>query len=1102
MSPSSARPGTSYPALKYFLLAFLISTVPFLQQDAWSQADTGRVQGTVLDPTGAVVPNATVKITNDATNRVLETTSAADTGVFSFPGLQVGRYTLNVQARGFAGYTQPVQLDPGQVVNAQVTLQAGNVSQSVTVTEEAGVVDSATSDIGSTIRGRQVTELPLNGRNFTQLATLVPGVSRGVPTSAATGINGNAETFRYGNVGGAALVVNGLRPQANNFLLDGADNNESLVNTIVFFPSPDAVQEFRLQTSVAPAEYGRAGGAIVNTSIKSGSNEIHGSAFEYLRNSDLDARPTFATDKTPFRRNQFGGTIGFPVIKNKFFLFGDYQGLRQSQPLASKYVTVPTAAMRNGDFSALLDPSVSGLSQPYIIHDVTTGLPYANNIIPASQINKVGQNYLNAFPLPTLTNQVQQNYYVQEVQTQQFDDFDIRGDYILSQNDLLFGRFSYGQDSSTTSSEFPNLPAGFGTGSNFNQPRGFVLGETHTFSPSLINELRLNWQREYLGYNPPLGNQSISANLGIPNANTSPLLGGGALIGGFGSQIEYTGDYGLYAVPQNTYQIVDSFTKVFGRHSVKFGANLIWRQVNYFRPKAGKGYFFLYGNGQGPGSTGYEVSDLLAGFVNNYQIGAQTGYFGTRSWEDGFFLQDDWKVTSRLTLNLGLRYDYLSWPTEQFDRQSNFDLSTGTVALAGKNGYNSALIHSDNNNFAPRVGFAYLLTRDAKTVLRGGYGMFYFIDRGGIDNQLGQNPPFSGIAQYDYTNGYRITLSGAGSAPASATGALPAAGFPSSFDPNNPANISMVAALMNNRTPYVQQYNVQLQREVFRDSLLSIGYVGTAGRKLSFYYNANQQYFNAAPGARLYPNLGSITVLADRGISDYNSLQIEFEKRMSKGLQFRAAYTYSKNIDDGDGAFDGAQPQDINNFALERGPASTDQRHLFVASSLYELPFGRGRTFGANWSRPLDTVLGGWQLNGIWTWQSGLPLNITQSATLRPDVTGPIHVFGSTQGWFDTSVLVPVAQTYAGSGVYTGPGNLGRNGIYGPGNITLDMSVFKNFPITERIKLEFRSEFFNIANHPHYAQPDTVLGDANFGKITSTLVSTERQIQFGARVTF
>ncbi len=1077
------------------------------------QGNTGRLEGTVVDQSGAAVPNAAVTITDQATGRTITVNTDPTSGNFAVPALPVGQYTINVSVTGFKKYTQPVRVDPGQVANAKITLEAGEVTQTVTVSDEAGLVNSASSDISATINSAQVTDLPLNGRDFTQLALLSPGVSRGVPTSAATGAGGNAETFRYGGVGGAALSVNGLRPQANNFILDGMDNNESLVNTIVFFPPAEAINEFNIETSVAPAEFGRAGGAIVNTAIKSGTNEVHGSAFEFLRNSEVDARQTFAAKKTLFQRNQFGGTLGLPVIKNKFFLFGDYQGTRQNQPLEPGFVTVPTAAMRTGDFSILLNPALSGLSQAYVIRNVTTGVPYLNNVIPPSQINTVGQAYLNAFPQPNIPGKIQQNYETSERQSQQFDDFDVRGDYVVSDKQTMYGRFSFGRDLSATSSEFPNLPAGFGTGTNFNDPRGAVLSDTYAFSPSVVNQIWLGYQREYLGYNPPFGNTAVSANLGIPNANRSALLGGGALIGGGGSQLEYTGDYGLYAVPENTYELKDGLTKSLGHHTLKFGFDLIWRQVNYFRPEAGKGFFNLFSNGQGAGSTGYEPADILAGFISNYQLGAQSGYYGTRSWEDGFFAQDDWKVTPRLTLNLGLRYDLLTWPTEQFNRQSDLDLANGTVLLAGRNGNSASLIKNDYNNFAPRVGFAYQLSNDGKTVIRGGYGMFYFLDRGGISNQLGQNPPFAGISSYNYTNGYRFTISGeaplnSNNPAAASAAAMPAPGFPN-FNPANPVNQSFFTALLNNVNSYVHEYNLQIQREVFKDAVFSIGYVGDIGKKLTFYYDGNQQVFGAVPGVRPFPNLGSVNVQATRGNSSYNSLQTQFERRMSNGLQLRASFTWAKNIDDGDGAFDGAMPQNSNNFAAERGLASIDQQYLFEADGLYELPFGRGKMFGKNWSRPLEAVVGGWHLNTIWTAQSGLPINITDSSTYfsneRPNAAAPLTAIGSTGEWFNTATLASPPQLVtngSATGVYVAPGNLGRNAIFGPGFFSVDVALFKDFTITERVKLQLRAQAYNVANTPHFLNPDANLPDGNFGKITSTLLDTERQIEFAARIVF
>src|SRR5579872_1420770 len=372
-------------ALGCALTLLLSGTFP-----VYAQSANARLQGIVADPTGAVVPGATVKVKNVDTNAAQQTTSGESTGAWAFPALPPGNYRLDVSKTGFRTITQGVTLEVAQVANVNFTLVPGNITESVNVTAEAALVDSASSDMGLTVHTKQIEDLPLNGRNFTQLATLVPGVTRGVPGNVATGEGNNAETFRYGTSGGASLVVNGARPQANNFMLDGVDNNESLVNTIVFFPPAEAIQEFKVQTSMAPAEFGRAGGAIVNTTIKPGTNDLHGSAFDFLRNSAIDAVPDFSSSKPPFRRNQFGGSLGGHVIKNKLFFFGDYQGLRQSTPIGVDFASVPTPLMRQGNFSELLNPAVSGLSSPVIITNLQTGAPFPGNTIPSNLQNPVG----------------------------------------------------------------------------------------------------------------------------------------------------------------------------------------------------------------------------------------------------------------------------------------------------------------------------------------------------------------------------------------------------------------------------------------------------------------------------------------------------------------------------------------------------------------------------------------------------------------------------------------------------------------------------------------------------------------------------------------
>jgi hypothetical protein len=1067
-----------------------------------AQTDTARLQGTVTDTSDAALQDATVTVTNLGTGRVV-TVQTNEEGSYSVPALSAGRYKIEVKLNNFKTVTQEVTIEVAQIAALNFQLEPGGVTEIVEVSSDAPLVESASSAIGEVVQGRQVTELPLNGRNFTQLATLVPGVTRGVPDGDATGARGNAETFRNGNTGGAALVVNGLRPQANNFLLDGVDNNESLVNTIVFFPPAEAIQEFRVQTSVSPAEFGRAGGGIVNTTIKSGTNEYHGTAYEFLRNDNLDARPTFAPTKDEFRRNQFGFSFGGPIIKNKLFAFGDYQGLRQFLPLSVEFASVPTERFRRGDFSELLNPAVSGLGAPVIIRDPITGNPFPNNIIPDNRINRVGQNYLNAFPLPnTGGGRVQQNFVTQRRQIQEFNDFDIRVDWTIGEMDTLFGRFSYAQDTSTTTSRLPDLPAGFGSGQNFNRARGFVLGETHFFSQNVINELRLNYLRVFYGFAPPFQDQTISADLGIPNANTSSLLGGGALIGGFNGQIEYSGDFGPFLVPQNTYQIADTVSVIKGAHNLRFGASIIWRQVNLFRPNRGKGFFFI-----GPGTgktTGYEVSELLVGFIDNYTIGPPFGMVGTRNWENGFFFQDDWRVTPRLTLNLGLRYDLYTWPTEVANRQANFDPDTGRIILASDD--DRSLVPTDKNNFAPRIGFAYDLGGDGRTIIRGGYGLFYFLDRGGIDNQLAQNPPFSGFSQFNFDDGVRITL--AGRAPNGtndsrlATGPLPT-GDTSGLDLNNPRDVTVFSALQSNRISYVQQWNLQVQRQLDSNTAMSVGYVGTKGDNLATYYNLNRQFYNSPAGTRLFPNLGNINVQDTVGESIYHSLQTQLERRLTRGFQFLASYTWSHAIDDSAGAFDNQTNRvDVRNLRLERGNSSLDVRHRFVLSSLYELPYGRGRAYGSDAPGVVDAILGGWQINGILTLQSGVPFDVIDPGNpeTRPDVIGSPRILGEADLWFDTTAFRRVPMNAAG--VKLRPGTAGRNILRGPGTKALDFSIFKEFRITERFTTQFRTEVFNITNTPQLSQPNNDITSGDFGRIRSTRLGTNRQIQLALRVIF
>jgi hypothetical protein len=1084
-----------------------------------------QLSGTVTDKSGAAVPGAEVTITNIHSGAERKTQTDTQ-GQYSVPFLNPDEYTVTVKRDGFRTHEQTgVRLEVNQVARVDVTLDIGAVTESVKVSASAPMIESDTSAVGQVVETKAIEDLPLNGRNFVSLAILSPGVT-GVGFGAKGTIMGGTRPDDLRPA--SELFTNGNREGSNNFLYDGIDNNERLTLSIVLRPSVEAVREFKMQTNLFAADQGRNSGATVNVISKSGDNNWHGSAYEFLRNEAMDAKNFFtpAGANTPtLRQNQFGGTLGGPVVRNRLFFFANYEGYRRRQERVFVN-TVPTLAMRQGDFSAVrdifdpltlrADPSArSGFSRT----------PFPNRMIPRDRWDAVTAKLINAYPQP-MTSGLANNHTSTPKERQNWDQGDGRIDWNWSERNTVFGRYSQQNTATTRPSTFApvtlpgiDTPVSLGNEDTFAGTSSLkayhsVLNWVHTFTPTFIMETKMGFNRFNLlflqeGASP---GAQLGEKLGVRGSNQGPNSDGIPIF----SPAGYTGIGQTRSLPiiriENTYQPAVNLTKLAGPHTIKFGADFRRRQVTQYQTNRGNGRFnfgrTFTDDPNNTATTGDAMAAFLLGTANTIEQDFTLVTPAIRIWEANGYIQNDWRATRSLTLNIGLRYEFDTPPTETHDDWTNFDVVTGKLLIAGFNTDSATGVTADKNNFAPRFGFAW--QAHSGTVLRGGYGIFY--NPAGSESVLlrrHRQLPFGPINVIDinqFVNNPRRVNDGLPPIP--------------NLDPNVVANNpvgNMLAVDPRFRSGYAQQFNLQIQQQLPASLVLKTAYVGNLGRRLDTVYNFNQQVpGSAAPATRrplfaIAPGVVNVDYNVSDGKSAYHSWQTSLERRFSSGLGFLASYTWGHSIDNVPNQFGGADngpiPQDRRYRNLDRGTSGFDIKHRFVYAMNYSLPFGKGRRWASD-STALNLIVGGWDTNLIFTKQSGLPFtpvlatSVSNAGGSRPDrykegtIDNP-----SPSRWFDTSFGTPASGAAWGTPAQFTFGNAGRNILRGPGRTNIDYSLFKDFSPLESLRVQFRAEVFNLFNTPQFDLPNPTIGNPNAGTITA-IVGNPRQIQLGLRLSF
>ena len=903
------------------VLCFAVLAVQML----FAQVDTGTITGTVLDTQGAGVPSASLTFVETSTSATSKTQTDAS-GNYASPPLKPGTYKVTAQASGFKVQThEAVSVRVQDRLRLDFNMAVGSVTENVLVTAETPSIQTDTSSLGEVITTTQITQLPLNGRDYIQLATLTTGVVR-----TSSGTNGNSGGSSTGGLN--SFVANGTRGTLNNFLLDGIDNNSNDNGGVVLRSNVDAIQEFKLQTNSYSAEFGRSGGAVVNAITKSGANNYHGDVFEFFRNSSLDARDFFedpTQKKASFKQNQFGATFGGPIVKNKLFWFIDYQGTRIRNP--QTFVSaIPTLEERVGNFSAPGEP---------IIYDPITHTPFPGNIIPPGRIDPTAQAYANLYPIPQSGQG--NNFTISPTERDRVDQGDVRLDYNFSQSDQIFVRYSKSGRTDIRPAPLPGLANGgnSSTGVGNEDTDGAAIGFTHTFTPKTINELRVGFSYVHIRRGvPESGNQLPPPELRIPGVPDDPRVNGLTLFTANGFRRLGDPNFAPTILASQERQITDVLTLVRGGHTLKLGGEIRWSQFNISQEASPRGRFSFSGEftQAADGSGGSSIADMLLGLPISANISTVIG-MGNRQHVPSLFVQDDWKVNRRLTLNLGLRYDYFSPIVEAHDRQSNFNYATGTLVVAGQNGASRSLTVADKANFSPRIGFAWTPRESADLVVRGAYGIFYSGQeiRTAAPLQLAYNLPFF----------YEPSFVSSGTTPVITV----AQGFPP-LNPNQAINPGVTSLDPRLHTPYYQSWNLAVQQSLPAAISLELAYAGSKGTHLQSVTDPNQVPVPRAgdvdvQSLRPFPQFGPFTAIQNRGSSIYHSMQVKGEKHLSHGLYFLSAFTWSKAINDlPEICCNFPFPQNSYDVGAERARADFDQKLRWVFSFDYELPFGGTRS--------------------------------------------------------------------------------------------------------------------------------------------------------------